>query len=67
MVQPEGLACPAAEHGDRHDRYVPLPRPNRAADRDLAAFSLSGRTRAERRARTDDLLHITKAPLIRER
>jgi hypothetical protein len=42
-------------------------RRNRAADADLAARGLSGRTRAERRARTGDLLQITKALLIRER
>jgi hypothetical protein len=46
------------EHGHRR---------NRAADGDLAACNLSGRTRAERRARTGDLLQVTKALLIRER
>ena len=39
-------------------------RGNQAADADLAACSSSGRTRAERRARTGDLLQITKALLI---
>ena len=67
MAQPGRLACLAAEHGERHDRYVPLPRRNRAADTDLAACSFSGRTRAGCRARTGDLLQITKALLIRER
>jgi hypothetical protein len=43
------------------------PRRNRAADTDLAACSLPSRTRAERRARTGDLLQITKALLIREK
>ena len=38
-----------------------------AADADLAACSLSGRTRAERRAGTGDLLQITKALLTGER
>jgi hypothetical protein len=46
------------EHGHRR---------NRAADAALAACSLSGRTRAQRHARTGDLLQITKALLIRER
>jgi hypothetical protein len=39
---------------------VPLPRRNRAAAADLAACSLSGRRQAECRARTGDLLQITK-------
>ena len=52
----------------RHDCYrCHSPGGNRAADADLAACSLSGRTGAERRARTGDLLQITKALLIRER
>jgi hypothetical protein len=43
------------------------PRRNQAAAADLAACSLSVRTRAGRRAGTGDLLQITKALLIRER
>ena len=42
------------------------PPRSRAADADLAACSVSGRTRAEHRARTGDLLQITKALLIRD-
>jgi hypothetical protein len=67
MAQPEGLACPAAEHRDRHDRYVPLPRPNRTTAADLAACIFSRPHQAGCRARTGDLLQITKALLIRER
>ena len=60
-------ASAAAEHGNRHDRSRCHSPANPAADADLPACSLSDRTRAEHRARTDDLLQITKALLIRER
>jgi hypothetical protein len=43
------------------------PPADRAAAADLAARSLPSRTRAERSARTGDLLQITKALLARER
>ena len=66
MAQPGAARVPGCGARDRQDRYVPLPRRNRAADTDLAACSFSGRTRARCRARTGDLLQITKALLIRD-
>jgi len=61
------LACPAAEQATAMIATAATPRRNQAAAADLAACSLSGRARAERRARTGDLLQITKALLTRER
>ena len=60
-------ACPVAEEGTAMIAAATTPRRNRAAAADLAARSLPSRARAERRARTGDLLQITKALLIRDR